>query len=465
MATTKLSTIKCDELKAIEYIANPEKTDNGRLIYTYCCHEDPHDAHKDFSDMRKNGSGRSTVLCKHMIQSFLPGEITPEEAMELGKELCDEFLGGNYQYYLAVHTDKNHVHVHVLVNNISMTDYRTFETNMNRGTRHHRASERLMEASDKICKKHHLSVIEDHESTKGQSHFEWEMDQKGLSWKSKLKNSIDEVVMQSEDFDDFLRKCPEHGILVSYNPQHKIDLKFMLEEQKKNNPKAKFTRARTLGWFYETKQIIRLIEHYRGRANFVARTKIIRTNVTRFMESPALENYAMRENMKETSKALNILYQDGVTREEIQHAAQLSHIRAAAIAQESNKLKTQIADVDLLISAIRDYNKYKPVRDELRTLTGRKKAKFYESHTEELQKLKKASDQLSAWFPNGNVPTLEMAEAKKKSLMEQRTKKDEEYKTVKSEAEQLGKAMRTVEDYLSNERDMQNRKKKNNDLE
>lgn len=420
-------------------------------------------ASKDFADTRAEiGTGRTSVLSQHFIQSFLPGEVTPEKALEIGKELCESFLGRSYQYYLAVHTDKNHVHLHCIFNNVNMNNGMSFETLENR--KDNPSYLKLINLSDEICKKHHLTVLQDHASTKGQSHYEWEMDKKGLSWKSKLKNAIDEVVMQSEDFDDFLRKCPEHGILVSYNPQHKIDLKFMLEEQKKNNPRAKFTRAKTLGWFYETKQIIRLIEHYRGRANFVARTKIIRTNVAKFMESPALENYALRENMKETSKALNILYSDGVTREEIQQAAQLSHIRAATLVQESNKLKTQIADVDLLISAIKDYNKYKPVRDELRTLTGRKKAKFYESHTEELQKLKKASDQLSAWFPNGNVPTLEMAEQKKNALIQERSKKDEEYKVAKSDAEQLSKAMQTVEDYLSNERDKQKRKKKN-DLE
>ena len=202
------------------------------------------------------------------------------------------------------------------------------------------------------------------------------MDQKGLSWKSRLKNAIDEVVMQSEDFDDFLRKCLEHGILVSYNPQHKIDLKFMLEKQKKNNPRAKFTRARTLGWFYETKQIIKLIDLYHGKSDFVARTKIIRTNAAKFTESPALENYAMRENMKETSKALNLLTKEGVTREEIQQAAQLSHIRAATLARESNKLKSDIANMDLLIKTLKTYSKYKPLREELSVLSGKKKSKF-----------------------------------------------------------------------------------------
>lgn len=320
---------------------------------------------------------------------------------------------------------------------------------------------KLITLSDEICRKNHLTVLQSFSSSKGKSHYKWEMDQKGLSWKSKLKNAIDEVVMQSEDFDDFLRKCPEHGVLVPYNPQHKIDLKFMLEEQKKNNPKAKFTRARTLGWYYETPQLIRMIDSYHSRMNFVARTKIIRTKIG---DSSALEQYAMRENMKETSKALNLLTKEGVTREEIQQAAQLSFIRSATLARQSNKLKSDISNMDLLIKTIKVYNKYKPVRDELRSLTGKKKSKFYEEHQDEFTKLREASDKLNEWFPNGNVPTLEMVEKKRQTFVAERAKKDEEYKTVKAETEKLEKAMQTVEDYLSNERTAQ-KKKKRNDLE
>ena len=70
-----------------------------------------------------------------------------------------------------------------------------------------------------------------------------------------LKNAIDEAIKVSEDFEDFLKRCADFGILVDYNPDHKIDLKFMLAEQKERNPRAKFTRAKTLGYLYESQQI------------------------------------------------------------------------------------------------------------------------------------------------------------------------------------------------------------------
>ena len=121
-----------------------------------------------------------------------------------------------------------------------------------------------MNITDEICRKHHLAVIEHHELSKGKNHWEWDMTRQGLSWKAKLKYAIDQVVKISESFEDFLPKCAEYGILAEYNPEHKIDLKFMLAEQKENNPRAKMTRAKTLGWYYETKQIKDRIAMYQG---------------------------------------------------------------------------------------------------------------------------------------------------------------------------------------------------------
>lgn len=187
MATTKLFAIKTTEVKALAYIANPEKTDDGRLIFTYGCSSDPAQASRDFSAVRAGGTGLNTVLSQHFIQSFKPGEITPERALEVGKELCEKFLKGEYQYFLAVHTDTDHTHLHVIFNNVSRANGRTFETNMNQGKVKERAWKKLFDLSDEICKRHHLSVIDHPERTRGKSHWEWDMNRQGLSWKAKLK--------------------------------------------------------------------------------------------------------------------------------------------------------------------------------------------------------------------------------------------------------------------------------------
>jgi len=102
------------------------------------------------------------------------------------------------------------------------------------------------------------------------------MNRQGLSWKAKLKFAVDQVVKQSDNFEDFLKKCADFGIEVDYNPSHKIDLKFRMKGQQK------WSRAKTLGWYYESKQIARRIDMYKGVLNYQPRTKIIRTTAENF---------------------------------------------------------------------------------------------------------------------------------------------------------------------------------------
>ncbi|MCM1228477.1 MAG: relaxase/mobilization nuclease domain-containing protein, partial [Clostridium sp.] len=232
--------------------------------------------------------------------------MTSEKALEVGKELCRKFLHDEYQYYLAVHTDKEHIHLHCIFNNINMVDGLTFETHEDQGAKQNRAWKKLMDLSDEICRDHGLSVIENPEMGKGKSHFEWDMNRQNLSWKARLKFAIDQVIKESENFEDFLRKCKAHGIEVVYNPEHVIDLKFRLDGQKK------FTRSRTLGWFYESKQITRRIAMYKGIINYTPKTKIIRTDTDKMQNSYGLRRWADLQNMKEASRVINILTKYGI---------------------------------------------------------------------------------------------------------------------------------------------------------
>lgn len=250
MAVTKIFPIHTTLEASLAYIANPEKTDNGRLTYGFMCSYKPDRAAKDFAEIRAMGTGRSTVLAQHFIVSFKPNEITPERALEIGKEISSKFLNDEYQYLLAVHDDKEHIHLHCVFNNTNSFNGRTFQTLNNQGKVSERMWKKLRVASDDVCKRHHLSVIEHAENGKGKSHWEWDMNRQGLSWKAKLKYAIDQVIKESKDFADFLLKCAENGILVESNPDHKIDLKFMLAEQRENNPNSKMTRAKTLGCQY-----------------------------------------------------------------------------------------------------------------------------------------------------------------------------------------------------------------------
>ncbi len=149
MATTKIFPIRITEVASITYIADGEKTDNGRLIYTFGCDKNPIKARKDFAQIRSMGTGLSSVRSQHFIQNFPPCEIIPEQALKIGIELCDKFLKGEYQYYLAVHKDE-HVHLHCIFNNANMFDGWTFKTQENQGNKQNRSWKKLMDLSDEI---------------------------------------------------------------------------------------------------------------------------------------------------------------------------------------------------------------------------------------------------------------------------------------------------------------------------
>ena len=103
-----------------------------------------------------------------------------------------------------------------------MMNFRSFEYLEDKGKVNERAWANLRNISDEICRANNLSVIENPEKNKGKSHYEWDMNRQCLSWKAKLKFAIDEVIKQSDNFEDFLKKCRESGIEVSYTPKTKI---------------------------------------------------------------------------------------------------------------------------------------------------------------------------------------------------------------------------------------------------
>ena len=163
--------------------------------------------------------------------------------MQIGEELCDRYLKGDYQYVLAVHSDRQHIHTHIIFNNTNLYNGLSFTTEHNQGKKTERAWAELRQLSDEICTEHGISVISEPEKGHGISHFERDMQKEGKSWKEKLRVRIAEVMLYSHDFKDFLEKCSECGIEYVYKPSNKVKLKFRLS----GDGQQKFTRADTLG--------------------------------------------------------------------------------------------------------------------------------------------------------------------------------------------------------------------------
>ena len=249
MAYTSIHSIKATDWAALDYITRSDKTIDGLYVQSYACRADSRGAAADFRAVRQQGTGRTEILAHHIVQSFAPNEVTPEQALQIGEELCDRFLQGNYQYVLAVHNDKSHLHCHIIFNNTNLYNGLSFTYERNQGKVKNRSWAQLRAISDELCKEHGISVIEP--KGKGVSHFERDMQKEGKSWKDKLRVKIAEVMLYSRDFKDFLEKCSECGIEYVYKPSNKVKLKFRLS----GDGQQKFTRADTLGADYTVERI------------------------------------------------------------------------------------------------------------------------------------------------------------------------------------------------------------------
>ena len=449
MAVTSIHSIRTTLNKSIQYIVDGNKTRNSELVVSNGYSTDARTASEQFAQIRACGSGRSTILAQHIIQSFPPVEVTPEQAQRIGMELCQKLFGSDYQYILATHIDNEHIHNHIIVNNINMFTKKTFETEFNQGKKSERAWAKIRNTSDEICNKYSLSVIKNPQVNKGKNHYEWEQNQKNDSWKSKLKLAIDEVIKIAVDFDDFLIKCQQHNIEIEYNPEHTIDLKFRL------NGQQRFIRSRTLGWYYETTQIKRRIEMCKKAINYKQDYSIIRTDTETMQSSSGLRRWADLQNIKNASKIINMLtkysVQDGTDLENKCLSGMM--IRGAIV----GKLEPLQQEIDLL--------KHKPVIDELKTLSGRKRSKFEKLHQVEFSEYNQAFEQLHEFFPDNhfpNVPTLDKQISKKTTEFDNLNK---QYNDVVIRSKELEYCRQQLNEYLRQEQSQVQQKKKNKQRE
>lgn len=216
MAVTKLGSIKTTLSVAVDYILNPEKTDNKKYVYCFGCMDDGKKAEKEFLSVRSFGTGKGSVLAQHIKQSFKGQEVTPEQALEIGIKTAERLLENKYQYIVATHIDKGNIHNHIIFNNVDFVNFRTFEWQKNRGGK---SWEKLRNINDDLCREYNLSIIENPKN-QGKCYYEWQQDYLGKSWKSKLRYLIDETIMQSTSFEDFLNKLAGCNIEYKYTPEN-----------------------------------------------------------------------------------------------------------------------------------------------------------------------------------------------------------------------------------------------------
>lgn len=194
MATTKIKPIRKTLEKALAYIVDGEKTANGSLVSSYGCGVGTADIQMRLT--AKQGSGRGNRIAYHLMQSFSPDDdITPEQANKIGVEFAQKVLKGKYEFVVATHIDKGHIHNHIIFNATNFYDHAKYHYGV--GER-----DRIREISDNLCRENNLSVIERASGAKGKT---WYESKKKRCWKDIARTDIDDAISQAKTFDEFLQ--------------------------------------------------------------------------------------------------------------------------------------------------------------------------------------------------------------------------------------------------------------------
>ena len=441
MAITKIHPIKATLNLAIEYITDTKKTDEQILVSTNKCH--PVSAHTQFLKRRKEQNIKGNVLARHLIQSFLPGETSPEIAHQIGMELCEKILKGEYEFILSTHIDKGHIHNHIIFNNVNMATGKCYQSNK-------RSYHQIRYQSDKLCKEYNLSVIDEYYErfkkkykTNGKSWYENEQAKNGSSWKSKLQFNIDKMIAQSKDWAEFTQNMTELGYEIKYG-------KHIAFKQK---GKARFTRAKTIGADYTEDRIKERISES-IKMTFPVKKRVGSiidiANNPKIQQSKGYEYWATKHNLKVASDTVLSMREKG-----FQSLTQLdNYIKKSAdkrqnLQEKIKKLEEKITTLSRSMEQVHTVNKYRQIYQEYKKNPGDKN--FVREHRSEillyennLESLKKAYSKM----PNSKqlFEKLEDLSKKKNTLMQ-------EYSSAKSEMNELYQIRKNYEQYMGKERE------------
>ncbi len=419
--TSKNQTVKECIKFHIDYAKNPEKTQNGLLVSAYEC--SPETAAEEFlisKKMYEMITKRSQPKDKDnisymLMQSFKPEEITPQKAHEIGYQFAYEFTKGEHQFVVSTHTDKEHIHNHVEFNSTSLDCTHKFNAYKQWGI----SAQKL---SDKICKEHCLSTIKEPQQ-KGKHYAEWKAKKENKSWKQALKNTIDEIIPQSKDFEDFMENMRKQGYEVKQGKQ----ISFRAVGQNR------FTRMKTLGVEYTEIAIAEKIKLQQ------LKEKTSKKSITSFIDieqkkkegkGAAYEQWAKIFNVKQAANTVNFLTENHVDYQKLEQQIQYRTKQFNEISDQLKQKEKQIKEVLELKTSIiyyartiDIYKQYQKTKD---------KQNFQKEHSEDIIKHEKAK----AFFKKTNqkkLPKVKELQQQYQHLLEEKQQLYQQYTTVKKE--------------------------------
>lgn len=438
MAVTKIKAIRGTLSKAIAYILNPEKTDDKLLVSSYGCASET--AAREFEWTRKiaeqKGMNPVRIIARHVIQSFEIGEVTPELAHEIGKQFADEILGGKYEYVLTTHIDKDHVHNHLIFNAVDFVDYHAYKS-------YKRIYYDMREVSDRLCKENGLSVIPPSQN-KGMGYKEYTEAKRGTSWKQKLKQTIDRLVITAKDYDDFLRLMQEAGYEIKTGKY----ISFRAEGQER------FTRSKTIGENYTEE---RIKERIAGRTPRRNRRQTVPKGISligdiqeriSLIDSKGYEYKAKLTILKEAARTLNYLTENNLLQyADLEKKVEDVHSSYDRTGKELKGVEARLREVQPLIKNISNYQRLKPVYDAFQK--AKDKPGFKAKHEAELVIFEAARSTLLAMQGDEKLPSLKTLQAQQQRLLEEQQRLYDERAKLKKEVKQIETIKSNVDTFLA----------------
>lgn len=438
MAVTKIKAIRGTLSKAIAYILNPEKTDEKLLVSSYGCASET--AAREFEWTRKiaeqKGMNPVRIIARHVIQSFEIGEVTPELAHEIGKQFADEILGGKHEYVLTTHIDKDHVHNHLIFNAVDFVDYHAYKS-------YKRIYYDMREVSDRLCKENGLSVIPPSQN-KGMGYKEYTEAKRGTSWKQKLKQTIDRLVITAKDYDDFLRLMQEAGYEIKTGKY----ISFRAEGQER------FTRSKTIGENYTEE---RIKERIAGRTPRRSQRQTVPKGISligdiqeriRLIDSKGYEHKAKLTILKEAARTLNYLTENNLLQyADLEKKVEDVHSSYDRTGKELKGVEARLREVQPLIKNISNYQRLKPVYDAFQR--AKDKPSFKAKHGAELVIFEAARSTLLAMQGDEKLPSLKTLQAEQQRLLEEQQRLYDERAKLKKEVKQIETIKSNVDTFLA----------------
>ena len=300
MAVTKIIPIRTTTGKSIDYICNPNKTENCAFVHSENCF--PKTASVEFSFYLRQAQAGGNTLGRHLIQSFSPDETTPEQAHEIGKKLAEQHLKGEYAYVMTTHVDRNYIHNHFVWCAVNLKTHNRYHSNK-------LSYHEIQDLSDTLCRENGLSVIEVKSGKRGKSRFEYDMAKQGGSYKEKLRIAIDNAALKANSFEDFLQLLAAQGYEIKQGKY----LSF------KHKDGERFTRAKTIGEDYTEERIKHRIKtkapvkQSQSQQQQPSIRNLLDLSQDKFQNSKGLTHWGKIQNLKIMADTMSLLREKCLT--------------------------------------------------------------------------------------------------------------------------------------------------------